>query len=187
MAELNKPIMWSSTVLAAAAGGDALAQSSFEGLYGGVSYGLNTSDENSLGYSYNSGNAAVFLGYDKQINNFTIGGEIAYTIGGVGLDQFSIDGYEANNVLDLKARIGTNFNRVHLYGVVGYSMADIDSGYGGGSESASGLNFGVGADFAVTERITVGIEYLRRNFEDTGDYATTDSLSTVGLRVGFRF
>ncbi len=60
----------------------------------------------------------------------------------------------------------------------------------------TGVAYGAGADFAVSDRLTIGVEYLWRNF-DTENFASAvpqianthveGDFGTLSLRVAFRF
>jgi len=51
------------------------------------------------------------------------------------------------------------------------------------------MSYGLGMDFAATERLTVGLEYLARNTDGdlTGGQTADIDLNTISLRVGFSF
>ncbi|CAN1552723.1 Outer membrane protein beta-barrel domain containing protein [Paracoccaceae bacterium] len=59
----------------------------------------------------------VFAGYNHQIGNLVLGGEIAFLSGEPALDAFP--DYFYTDMLDLKARAGYAFGRVLPYAVVG--------------------------------------------------------------------
>jgi opacity protein-like surface antigen len=54
-----------------------------------------------------------------------------------------------------------------------------------------GPAFGLGADFAATDRLTVGLEYMSRNLSGDNPDGSVQSveidLDTLSLRVGFSF
>ena len=58
------------------------------------------------------------------------------------------------------------------------------------SFTTSGVNYGLGMDFAVTKRVTMGIEYLVRNTDgatfNAGQTADLD-VNTITLRFGYSF
>ena len=102
------------------------------------------------------------------------------------LDIASVDP-RVSRVVDLKARLGFAANRVLFYGVLGYSDAPFDdSGVG---YDTKGLVTGLGADFAVSQRVTMGLEYLHRDLSGDNGLGTSldSSLDTVSLRVGLSF
>lgn len=194
MKETNKPLLWSSTVLAATGSGAAMAQdaSAFQGFYGGLTYGFSSGEENDAGYTVGDGNnLGFFAGYTHAFGSFTLGGEVHYTTGRFDVDtDLGIDnGYEANDLVDLKARAGMVFNsNIHAYGFVGYSQVHT-SEYNADENEHSGLNYGVGVEYQVMDRVNLGLEYIQRDFgdDDDGAYTDTRAISTIALRVGFQF
>ncbi|MFN5996073.1 MAG: outer membrane protein [Paracoccaceae bacterium] len=172
----------------------------WSGPYVGLSYGRTTADidfSTTGPFDFNDGKAVgLHAGYLLQRGQMVYGGEIAfgrvkdsYVPGGFGNDD------EITKYLDLKARVGFAANRALFYGVLGYSQATYDEYAGVGVLSSSsdfdGLAVGIGADFAISQSLSLGMEYLSRNL--SGDYegvagATADvNLDTLSLRVGLSF
>lgn len=163
------------------------------GFYGGLGYGRSSGDVDfnpGLAGELDSGNAlSVFAGYLWQRNNFVFGGELAY----VNLKDSTatgFPGFEVNNSVDLKGRLGLAANRMLFYGVVGYSMASFDGG--AGDWDPSGMSYGLGVDYQATNRMTFGLEYLARdlsgeNPDGLGLQDADVNLDTISLRVGFQF
>lgn len=130
----------------------------------------------------------AFAGYNKQMNALVFGGEIAYTTGDIVNSAFPAEHY--GDRIDLKARAGYSLGRAMVYGVVGYSFAEYNT-VSGDIHPSTGLNYGAGVDYMVTDRVFVGAEYLMRNLSGTGvsapqNRADTD-LSSAGIRVGINF
>lgn len=48
---------------------------------------------------------------------------------------------------------------VSVYGLLGYTSAKLNFKGGGGSVSDSGLSYGLGADFAVSRAVSLGVEW----------------------------
>ena len=132
--------------------------------------------------------AGIYAGYLMQRGSFVYGGELSYgAINGMQLTSGPDD--EIDYVLDLKARGGFAANRALFYGVVGYSMSKLTDN---GSEfDVGGLSLGLGTEFAVSDRMTVGLEYLSRDLSgDDGGAIGIDSdsrVDSISLRVGLAF
>ena len=91
-------------------------------------------------------NSGVFVGYNKQVNDWVFGGESAYTFGDIPTTLYSTSLYSGR--LDLKARGGHSFGRAMVYGVVGYSFTEFDDN--GSLFPSSGINYGGGVDALVS-------------------------------------
>ena len=127
-----------------------------------------------LGKNSVSGNDTlygIFAGYRHQLNNdLVLGAE---------LDYKNSDDFDATA---LKAQVGYAVGNFLPYATVGYAEVKV-----------AGVNdqapvYGVGVDYRVNERFTVGAEYLHIEADDafgvTGLNAKAD---TVALRAAFRF
>ncbi len=125
-----------------------------------------------------------FVGYNKQVNALVFGGELAYSTGDMGFDLFT-ESFLTDRV-DVKARVGYSFGQAMVYGVLGYSWATFDDV--GALFPGSGMNYGAGVDYMVTDRIFVGAEYLIRDIVgEVGPERFESSLGTLGIRAGMNF
>lgn len=178
----------------------AMAQSSHDwsGAYLGLSYGQgdgtakDTTTVPHLSFDLQNGNlAGIYGGYLWQQGDFVYGAELAYGKAN-GIEMPSIAGDEMGAVLDLKARFGYAFDKALVYGVIGYSKADYD--YGGGTPSAfklDGIALGIGASYAVTDQIDIGLEYVNRRVKGDDGRVVPNKLDidfdTISLRIGYSF
>lgn len=133
--------------------------------------------------------AGLYAGYDHQIGNLVLGGELAYSAGTSELDEFT--GYLFDDMLDVKARVGYSLGRVLPYAVIGWSKTEWVNQLVSPVD-ADGAAFGVGAEVQVSDRLTVGLEYLQRNlvgdaFVEAPDQNIEADFSTLTLRLGFAF
>lgn len=167
----------------------------WSGFYAGVGYGTASGsiDFSSPYYDLTSGNtASLFAGYLVQRGSLVFGGELALSQGSdLYIDvapAYTLE--EIGRVIDLKAKVGYAANRVLFYGVLGYSNVEWAVTNPSASDfTTGGINFGLGVDFAATERLQVGIEYLSRDTSGesyTGDDADID-LDTLSLRIAYQF
>jgi outer membrane immunogenic protein len=169
----------------------------------------------------------VQAGYLHQFGSFVIGAEGSVSFGEfegeikenpppVGNDY--VTRIEGGNIYALTGRAGFAFERFLAYGKAGYAWTDYDfsatffnkDGPGGTngtqvrigkSFDVSGPVYGGGIEFALTENITIGAEYLRYDFDSsdavtlntTNSGITTEKVSTdyaidtVQARVNFKF
>lgn len=116
----------------------------------------------------------VFGGYQADLGNIVLGGELDY-----GRYSFDTTGDPEANVLRLKGRVGYDAGRVLPYLALGVAQLDSDDL---AIDSESGMFYGLGADYAVTDNIRVGAELLRHDFDDIGLEA-----DTLSLRAAYSF
>ena len=171
----------------------------WSGFFVGLGYG-STSAERTLGplgfpplpastIALTDGRAAsLHAGYLLQRGNLVYGGELSWSSLSDTTLSPATDG-EVDRAIDLKARLGFAANRVLIYGILGYShvnfSAPADEGF-----STAGPSYGLGVDFAATQRLSLGLEYLvRQTGGDLDSPARSVDLDvdTLSLRVGFNF
>lgn len=164
----------------------------WSGFYAGLSYGRSSGDldfDPAPSQSLDSGKArGVHLGYQWQTNALVYGAELSY----LDLKDNFVTGFaccEVTRTVDIKGRLGYAANRALFYGVLGYSLSNYDEGLG--DWDPKGAAYGLGVDFAATDRLTVGLEYLSRDLSgdnpDGSPQSVEIDLDTFSLRVGFSF
>lgn len=137
----------------------------------------------------NATNYGAFVGYNKQFGSFVVGGEAAYSTGTYAGTAFPASTWDY--MADLKARGGYSFGRAMVYGVVGYSFSSLADGVS--DYDASGLNYGAGVDFLVTDRIFIGAEYLVRDLQGVNttnpgsDLRLDGVIQSAAIRIGINF
>ncbi len=127
-----------------------------------------------------------FVGFNRQINTAVVGLEAAYTTG----DVFTVNPTTSffGDRFDMKARLGFSLGSALVYGVAGYSFADFTDA--GTVFSSSGMNYGVGVDIKIGERMFVGAEYLMRDMTGTSPlsrFTITSNLDSAAIRIGMEF
>jgi outer membrane immunogenic protein len=133
----------------------ATPNGNWTGVYAGLQYGQSDLTASALGFSVNAGdfdNFGAHLGYMHDLGQFVIGGELA-------LDRLSADGDNADMVR-LRARAGYDLGKFLPYITIGAVQI---SGQG---ESETGLNYGIGGEYLVTDRFGLGLEYSKSKFND---------------------
>ena len=106
-----------------------------------------------------------------------LGGEFDFQAG----DDYDLAGVDVDNVMRLKARAGYDLGNTLLYGTAGVARVDtslVDS---------TGPVGGVGIDYKVTDRFSIGGEALAHRFEDVGGSGVDVDAQTYSLRASFRF
>jgi opacity protein-like surface antigen len=130
---------------------------------------------------------SIYAGYLFQRGNVVYGAELAFSNGN---DANLSGGFleKLRSLIDLKGRLGFANDRALFYGTLGYSSVGYESLPG--ETDTDGLVYGLGVDYAVSDRFTVGLEYLARSTEgDTFNAGETRKLdlNSVSLRIGLSF
>lgn len=124
----------------------------------------------------------VHAGYNYDLGGFVVGAELTYDFADIDFDggAGSIDGVAA-----LKAKGGVDLGRVLPYVTAGgaYATADV----GGADLDDFGYLVGGGVDFAATDNIIVGAEYLYHNFNDFDSSGADVDVHTLKAKASFKF
>ncbi|WP_417270523.1 outer membrane protein [Celeribacter sp.] len=122
----------------------------------------------------------VFGGYNYDFGNFVLGGELEYLESDLATGGASVD-----DMTRLKLRAGYDLGKALVYGVVGANYANAT--IGGTDYSDTGVTYGLGMDYAVTDQWTAGFEVLQNDFSEFDNSGSDLSAVTVGARASFRF
>ncbi len=155
----------------------------WSGAYVGAQLGYGDVDSNGAGLDGNGWLGGVHGGYRWDLGNWVAGGELAW-------DKASIDlggtaGDELDSVAALKLMAGREIGNSLVYGTVGAAHAKAN--VGGTDLSDSGLVYGVGFDYAVNDRWTVGGEVLEHKFDNFDASGVDFDATTVKAKVGLKF
>lgn len=155
--------------------------SDWTGFYAGLQYGQG-SGELSLGDANTESDFdgyGVHGGYLHDFGKLVAGAELDY-------NKLDIDEADKGDLTRLRARAGYDMGRFLPYVTLGAAHLSADLGTADVSETA--FTYGLGADFKVTERFTVGAEYTKQDFKDVDNVDGLDLDSDlVQLRGTFRF
>lgn len=116
------------------------------------------------------------IGYLRDLGTFVVGGELAYVSG--EFDAFVEDW----NSTRLKLIGGYDAGRVLPYAFVGLSNYEVED-----VESDTVTIYGVGAKFALTDKLHAGLEYVVENKDDFGGTGLDAENSDISLRLDYRF
>ena len=148
------------------------------GFYAGASLGYGDIDADGVTGDFEGATFGGHVGYNYDLGSIVLGGEFEAT----GTNDFENDdtGLALDNVLRAKVRAGYDAGAFLPYVTGGYAQATVSG------DDDDGFFYGVGIDYAISDSITVGGEYLRHEFEDFNDGpdVTADTLS---LRVSYNF
>lgn len=151
--------------------------SDWTGFYAGLQYGQGDADVNFDGDSVSSDFDAygVHGGYNRDFGQFVLGGELDY-------NRVDLDEAGEGDLVRLRGRAGYDLGRFMPYVSLGAAHVETDD------LSETAFTYGIGADFKVTERMTLGAEYTRQDFDDVNDVSGFDIDSDmVQVRASFRF
>lgn len=160
--------------------------SNWQGFYAGLQYGQGGADLKGFGESVDLGDFdayGVHAGYNHAFGKFILGGELDYNKADIERAD------DKGDLVRLRARAGYDMGRFLPYVSLGAARvsADVD----GADLSETGISYGVGAEYLVTEKFSVGLEYTRNDFSDVledeiGSGADLDT-DLVQVRASYRF
>lgn len=153
------------------------------GFYAGGSLGYGSVDIDGVDDDFEGTTFGAHVGYNYDLGSIVVGGELEY----MGTNDFVLDGgdLELDSVARAKARVGYDAGSFLPYVTAGWAQASVDGGALGTLED-DGYFYGAGVDYAVSDAITVGGEYLRHDFDDFDGGADIEA-DTFGLRVSYNF
>ncbi len=144
----------------------------WSGGYAGLSFGAGTATDSAADHDLSV--LGAHGGYRVDTGPLVYGGELQYA-------RQDIDTAASEQTsLRLKGAVGYDAGRLLPYVVVGLSSLAYED------DSGSGTLYGLGADFAVSDRVTVGAEYLMETSEDLFAGQEVEA-SDVSLRASFNF
>lgn len=148
--------------------------SDWSGFYGGLSVGKGEAKNATA--SVDTTSRGLFLGYNYDMGQYVLGGELAYDV----WDSNASGSNDVSNVR-LLGRVGYDAGRVLPYLTAGFANIS-ESGF-----SETGFAYGAGVDFMATDNVIVGLQYLEQRYEDIDNSNVDLDLSSVSLRVSYKF
>lgn len=143
--------------------------------YGDVDSSTGTLD----GYGWLGG---VHAGYRFDLGNWVAGGELSYDTADIDLGAAA---GSLDDVTALKLTAGREIGNSLVYGTLGAAHANAT--VGATELSDNGLVYGIGFDYAVNERMTVGAEVLEHQFDDFDATGVDLDATTLKAKVALRF
>lgn len=137
---------------------------------------------------------SVFAGYRMQSGNLVYGGELAVSM----VDEIAVTGFTGvsaldGTFLDARATLGYAFGSVMVYGAAGYSTGTYNNiiGTAGNEWDLTGFNYGIGAEYQISDAFSVGLDYTARDLEGDDPLGSAQTvevdLDSITLRAMFRF
>jgi len=155
----------------------------WSGAYVGAQLGYGNVDSNGAGLNGNDWFGGVHAGYRWDLGTWVAGTELSYDATNIGLG--AVAGNELSDVLALKLQAGREIGNSLVYGTLGAAQAKAT--VGAASLRDTGLVYGVGFDYAVSDRWTVGGEVSQHKFSNFDGTTTDFDATTVKAKVGLRF
>ncbi|MBC2835578.1 outer membrane protein [Paragemmobacter straminiformis] len=158
------------------------------GFYGGAQLGYgsvngNATVENALDFGGDGLIGGIHAGYRMDWGTFVGGAELAYDLTNIEIGNGATGSFD--NMASLKLMGGVDFGQWLAYGTVGMSRVGADfSDTLAGNDTLEGRFAGLGAEYALSEQLSVGGEVLQHSLSnDAADF----DMTTVQARVNFRF
>ena len=124
----------------------------------------------------------LMAGSRRDFGQFVAGVEANYDWANIdlGAGTDSLD-----NITRLKLIGGYDMGSALVYGTV--AAVGAEATVGGAALNDTGWGAGIGVDYALTDRMTLGAELMEHRFNDFAGTGTNLDATTVNARVGFRF
>jgi outer membrane immunogenic protein len=172
----SEPMVMAQPVMAAPPSMD------WTGFYAGASLGYGDIDSNGGGLDGNGALGGVLAGYRFDFGNLVAGVEADYDVTNISLGGGAGD---LDSVARLKLQAGTELGRALVYGTLGAAQAKAT--VAGTGLSDTGYFGGVGMDYAITDRVSVGGELLKHKFNDFDGSGVDLDATTLKARVALQF
>ncbi|MCV2864339.1 outer membrane protein [Albidovulum sediminicola] len=144
---------------------------------GRLGYGDVTDPTGGDGLTYGIGG-----GYDWDLGDWVVG--VAGNYDGANID-LDTAGDSLDSIARLGVRAGRDLGSTLVYATAGAARADAT--IGGADLSDSGWYAGIGLDYALTDRMTVGGELLTNRFDDFDGTGSDLRATTASVNLGLRF
>ncbi len=144
----------------------------------GNSYGSTPGNGNTLGVG------GAHIGYRYETGRFVVGGELSYNKDDIGRKS-KATGTTVNNTSALDLIVGGDLGRTLVYGTLGVSRAQAT--VAGVSASDTGYGLGIGLDYAVNEKFTVGGQIKTNRYHNFNGSSSDLKDTMVLLKVGLKF
>ncbi len=154
----------------------ATVSGDWSGFYAGLHYGTGSVEaQGPVRRQETDGDAyGLHAGYLRDFGRHVLGAELDY-------DRLDDDDDRSGDMLRLRARAGMDLGRVMPYLTLGLAR------YSDDDYSDTGLTYGLGADFRVTERVVLGLDYSRDSIDDVDGTGVDLDADSIRLRASFRF
>lgn len=153
----------------------------WSGFYAGAQLGYGDVNTSAAGLEGDGALGGVHAGYRYDYGQFVAGAELAYNAANIDLGGVN----ELTDVTQLKLMGGYDLGRALVYGTVGAAHAKAD--LGGAGVSDTGYLVGIGMDYALNDRWTIGGEVTHHRFDNFDGTGTDVRANTAQIKLGMRF
>lgn len=152
------------------------------GLYVGGQLGYGDVGSSSGALDGDGMTGGLMAGYRQDYGQFVAGVEANYDWANIdlGAGTDSLD-----NITRLKLIGGYDMGQTLVYGTV--AAVGADATVGGASLNDSGWGAGIGVDYALSDRMTLGAELMEHRFSNFAGTGVDLDATTVNARIGFQF
>lgn len=195
MTKRNEIVTGALSLAALAVGTDAALAQDWTGTYAGLSLNSNSGStpwNAGTGYNdYKLSNKAIagaFIGNRWNAGGSVMGVELDLSQSGLDADALDNgDIYSMGSLVDAKVSVGMPMGKTMVYGFAGLSSSSLyaaDETY-----KVWGTNIGLGADYMVSDTMSVGLEVMNRQWQHgyDPDSIGNGSNTSVALRASFHF
>ena len=175
---------------------------SWTGFYVGANAGYGWGNVNLNGWANNIGDLDGFVGggqvgYNYQMGQFVIGAEADFQGADLGTGRGIFgESVKTEYFGTVRARVGVAFDRFMPYITGGWAYGNVKTsipgiGFSSDRSHTGGYAVGAGLEYAVTNNIIAGVEYLyvdlgEKNIAGAGTKVGTD-FSVVRARLSYKF
>ncbi|MBT0778531.1 porin family protein [Paracoccus sp. pheM1] len=148
------------------------------GFYAGLQYGQGNLDASVPGVTVDAGDfdaLGLHAGYLRDFGQFVLGGELDYN----NVEHDDFDG--SADLWRLRARAGYDMGKFQPYVTLGAARLS------GEDAKETGLTYGIGADFLLTDNFSAGLEYSHADFSDVDGTNIDLDADMVQIRASYRF
>ena len=151
----------------------------WSGFYAGLQYGQGNAELSDSDFDSDYDGYGAHAGYLFDFGQVIAGAELDYN----KADLDDVDGDA--DLWRLRGRVGYDMGRFQPYATLGAARISTDDDAGDISET--GITYGLGAEYLVTEKFSVGAEYSRSDFSDVVTDGIDLDTDLVQVRASYRF
>jgi len=154
----------------------------WSGAYSGASLGFGKVNADGGNSDAHEGIFGLNLGYRKDFGKVVLGGEVSVSKNDIGIGSGDD---QINSALQGQVSLGADLGKTLVYvaGGVARANASVDGSTGYGN----GYFAGIGADYMLNDKFTVGAEVKSSHFNDFNNSGINLKATSVEMKVGFRF
>lgn len=164
----------------------------WSGFYGGVQleFGQGSIDyaaipgANFPGSDVDGNMAGIFFGYRHDYGSIVFGTEFDYMTGSLDANTPGITSIDT--ILRATLELGVDTGRAFVYGTAGVTGISVTTAIAVDDYDWGGV-YGIGVDYRLGERTTIGAELLQHEIGDFSGSGADLSVTTFGVNIGFQF